>query len=843
MTAFGAGTNAWTAPTTGTVVFLGWGPGGPGSGGRNLVAGGCGGGSAPRVLVRRTVTAGEIYTGVAPTGPAGGPNAGVGSAGAPLTIKLAGVTILQAAPGGAATLTQGGAPGDPDACIGDFVSPGRAGAAYGNGGSNRYQGGHGAEAPSGGGPGGAGGVGGDPDGKPGTGPGGGGGGGYGSTSGDGGAGGDAGWTVEYVTDLEPGLHVDLYDAPDTVVWTAPASGRVFMEGYAGGGGGRAATALSSGGAGGEGGYYASAIGDVVAGENYELVIPAGGPGGPASTNPGTAGGDMIIRRLATGTVVLRAVGGLGATTVNGPTGSDRTASCVGTTINRGGLGLGRAANTADGGAGGNGAPPNGGAGGDGANTGNAGGGQPGVAPAGGGGGGANRSSSRYPGGAGARGQIAISYFLHYGQVIGDDGQPTYLLGIDLIDGAGAPVRHVPSIVDDGGVEQPLARLSPDLSIAARAVPSYCPPGHEAKFNVATGAFNWTPGNTANLAGAIAGAAAAPAHLVIAGDSISEGWTWLNHLPPYGITADRLHAWPLMMRDALNDALGLPLGGTGYVRAHGPLSTADDRWGGTTLGSGWTSGGHYVRGKGRTVTFASDQPGDAVAIMTIGGGSFTISVDGGAPTSVPNTALIPRRYTRNVTYGTHTITITIGDTDLYLAGAEVYTRSAGIRVHNVAQGGAKASGVGQDCWADTSSGYGNMLPTYTDHTNSFGARPDAVIIMLGGNDLKNDRTPAELRAAFETIAAAWAHTDTDIIICPEAAGSAAFGVDEADYLAWWTACMTMCLDHGWPMIDMQFLTGGYNVLAGRGFTGDAYGHLNTAGAKWLGGAYAQAILDS
>lgn len=821
----------WTAPETGTVLVQCVGGGGGGGPGLGLVSGRGGGGGAAYAAARLNVVQGRTYTGVVAAGGSGGIFVGqTGATGGGDSTFLDGATVRVLAKGGApATAGPGGAGGDLADCIGDTRHSGFAGQANGGSGGGSYSGGEGGKA---GGPiGGAGGkIQGQGSGLPGTAPGGGGAGG-GQASGNGGAGANGVVLISYVdTSLTPGHYVVDFTVPGVNSWVAPADGEVVVECYAGGGGARDGNGVAGGQGGAGGGAYSMAVVQVTRGTSYSALVGAAGVRG---STVGTNGGDSSFSQGAT-TLVL-AKGGSGSTTTTGAPGGQASAG-IGQVRNSGFGGLNRdSPATYGGGAGGAGALPNGGKGGQ-AGQGISGTALAnGTAPGGGGGGGSGWTGS-LSGGNGAPGKVTIGYYLHYGYTIIDREQK-FITSVSQVRG-GVKVPLAVSRIT-GGARRYLARCSMDLTITERTPPPWVPAGYESRFHQAYGTFNWNSSTTANLRAALANAATAPAHQVFVGDSVTEGWNYLNHMPPYNASGDLLHSWPIFTREYINDMVGLPDGGTGFVRAHSIQNFVDPRW---TYSGSWTNNVHYVTTTSGTATFASNKDGDGIAVILLAGGAVQVSVDGGAPIVIPATTG-PTRFTlTGLAKTTHTINIRSNTgAQINLAGAEVFNTEGGIRTHNVAQGGAKAAGVGQDAWSDSSGGVtGNMLPLYTQSANTWGATPQTVFVALGGNDIHSNTDYGVIAAALDTIGQAFDGPNTDIVLITVSHGSKTFST--RDIVPLLANTYQLALDRNWPLIDLEFITGGYESMAGLGYTGDVYGHLNVKGAEFVGNAIGRALLQ-
>lgn len=833
------GTASFTAPTSGTALVQCIGSGGGGGAGAGLSTGGGGGGGGGYASKIINLVAGHVYTVIVPTGGTGGVwSAGVGNNGAAAIFKD-GSTVLVSGPGGSGGSASGGAGGNASNAIGTSKYNG------GNGnGPGGYDGGDGGQ--GGGALGGVGGFGGHtvsnnpPQGLAGTAPGGGGGGGYQSSGGNGGNGANGTVVIDYVSaETDPGHYLQKFDLPGISSWIAPAAGKVIIQCLAGGGGGRGGQALGYGGAGGGGGAYASSIITVAKGDSLDITVGAAGTGAPYNSASATDGGDSFVKRG--GTTLVLAKGGTHATgTTSGAGVGGSAAGCIGTTINAGYSGVPSITTSQNGGAGGNGALPLGGVGGAGgtnATPAAANGAVPGAA---GGGGSAVSGGS---GGSGAKGVVQIAYYMTFGSVIVDSIKKP-IVRISQIQ-SGIRKSLVPYVIRSD-VKDLLSRLTPDLAVTARPLPDYIPAGLESLYNVETGTLNWTATTMPKLTAALGTANTQPLHIVVIGDSVSEGWTYLNNLPPYNFTSDRPHAWPLMMRDTINELLGLPVGGTGFVRSHSIAGNYfDERWSGF---SNWdASKVHYVTTSNGNTTFVSDKAGTGVAIVTMGGGAIKVTIDNGSPVTVltSTTGLPHRTEFTGLTGTTHTVKIEtpVSGTQISLLGIEIFNPTAGIRIHNVAQGGATAVGTGQAAWGDFTSPTDNMVPVYKQYAGTWGTRPQLVMILLGGNDLHGGATPAQVANSIEAIGLQFDNVDTDIMIAGPAHGSALFGVSLADIHTTLGLVMQKAVDNGWAMLDTEFITGGYEALAGLGYTGDYYGHLNVDGAKFLGRAVAKAVMQT
>ena len=218
-----------------------------------------------------------------------------------------------------------------------------------------------------------------------------------------------------------GATTDSFTASGT--WTAPTGvTSVTVEAWGGGGAGGGATGNPAKGGGGAGGQYARRLVTVIPGNTYAVTVGAGGTG---STGSGTVGVDstfatnvVVAKGGAFGTGATNGVAGTGSITGgigdvvyaggNGAAGVVTT-NCNSSGSGGGGAGSGGAGGNATGNTGGAGTATGGGNGGNGSNS--SGNGQAGSIAGGGGAGACAESTTDRNGGAGAAGQVSISYYL------------------------------------------------------------------------------------------------------------------------------------------------------------------------------------------------------------------------------------------------------------------------------------------------------------------------------------------------------------------------------------------------------------------------------------------------
>ena len=272
--------------------------------------------------------------------------------------------------------------------------------------------------------------------------------------------------------------VDAFTTSGAGSWTAPAGvTSVTVEVWGGGGRGGSITSGSNevGGAGGGGGGYSRSVITVVPGNSYDYFVGAGSTttvdGGDSyfinaatlMANGGTSAADNSTTANGTGGGL-----GVGATRYTGGTGADGS-----TTSNRGGgggssAGTGANGNTATNATGAT-APTGGGNGGN-ARSSSSGVGSPGSVP-GGAGGGAYRSTgtTTYTGGAGANGQVRITYYVDVNATTTTVDCGAGTPSVDY----GSSISCVATVTRAGGAATPTGTVAWTINGAGTIVTSPC----------------------------------------------------------------------------------------------------------------------------------------------------------------------------------------------------------------------------------------------------------------------------------------------------------------------------------------------------------------------------------
>lgn len=369
-----------------------------------------------------------------------------------------------------------------------------------------------------------------------------------------------------------------------------------------------------------------------------------------------------------------------------------------------------------------------------------------------------------------------------------------------------------------------------LTKAASGLPSYSGTRtnpYDPRCNV----YNLKPSNSRRLRASLSKAMGGQvAEWVVIGDSGPAGCT--NGVT---LTYERLNAWPIQMRDELARH-GIAKGGTGLVRIRDNSAT-DARWG---LTGAWNHSfltSSYLAGAG-DATFTSDLAGDRASVLYYdlgtGQGTFNISINGAGsgagflavtqtnPTGWKVATLSPGALAVGATVKATRVSGT-----MMLGGAQVWSSTGGLVVHNIAQSGSSAGGTGNSSWSDT-AGLGLVYTApITNPTTGGATTPAVVFLSLGGNDLMAGRTAAQITSALTTIRNRYPNSDC-VLIAPAPVNTTL--VPAATWDAYITALYDLADTLDMPLVDFRARIGDYATFVANGLSNDGQGHL-------IGGAYA------
>lgn len=348
-------------------------------------------------------------------------------------------------------------------------------------------------------------------------------------------------------------------------------------------------------------------------------------------------------------------------------------------------------------------------------------------------------------------------------------------------------------------------------------------------------INWKASNTLRWRTALsASRTTRSARLNVYGDSLGQG---------VGAAAPRYQtSWVGRMQKLIEGSY--PVGGSGVVpiyQATGASSEIDAR---KVFNGSWPYNGvGYMYGTGRYASASSDTftftPDEQITGFWVyyakhpAGGTFSISVDAGAPLAVSSygamitppgvTGGYARQYIAAGTLGTHTLKVTPPNGQIVmLLGVEGVTDN-GVRVSRIAVSGALAS--------------------YLDNTDlaplQFGlSTPDLSVISLGMNDYLTQTAIGSYRTALAG-AITRAKTSGDAMLVIEPPPGTSLPIPWSSYV---TTAKAVATTADIPVVDLTAVITSYSAGSKLGLYSDLY-HLSTDGYKLVGQTVAEAVLTT
>jgi lysophospholipase L1-like esterase len=371
------------------------------------------------------------------------------------------------------------------------------------------------------------------------------------------------------------------------------------------------------------------------------------------------------------------------------------------------------------------------------------------------------------------------------------------------------------------------RTAPAVGQAASAAPSVpVPPLGPAR------AYNWKASNTKRLRASLDRASSLRANHVFIGDSITAGYLGGAETPQY----DALEAWPMFYRSVLRDN-GIPVAGTGLVPCISGDAQYDPRW---TRSGAWDASlafTLFVRADGESATFASDLPGTEVSVFYSGNSAgMKITIDGGPDIDLPMDGVghsVVHTET-GLSNTAHTVTIsTTSDSYNQLIGASTQAGD-GLICHNIAVGGATASGPNLAAWATTAPGYLNA--TFIGALTAASVTPDVVYVALGGNDIQNGYSVPDIIAGLSDLREQFPSSDYVLI------GQNEFDGYQAVWSDWSRALHQLADTLDCPLVDLYERYGEYRQAVEKRVMGDG-AHLNGRAQEDIGTTMAALALSS
>lgn len=358
--------------------------------------------------------------------------------------------------------------------------------------------------------------------------------------------------------------------------------------------------------------------------------------------------------------------------------------------------------------------------------------------------------------------------------------------------------------------------------SATGLPSYAPSGLQNLYFPAANAYNWNAGNLRVLRAALGRTldGSGMCNVVVIGDSMSIGYNG------NGTSTTQIYEWPRIAFSQYATTTGATLGGSGIQPSSNVSQGSEihsDRWTFTGTVKFGTYSAITTMYAGSTLTFTSTQTGTSAWLFYFDNSTsgFTVSIDGGTASSITTggTQVVKGWSKTGLTNATHTIKVTCTTNYVFITGAMVDIAGSGLKVHNLALGGAEAgNSTYTQNWTDTS---GNVLAIATSRKAMLTAAsitPDIVLILLGGNDMQSQSTYSpkgpNAIAGMQTIAGWWPNA------CNILFNTYGVGTDTPEAL--WeqllAAKYTLADTLNVPLIDWQDRAGQYSVANTNGLLG-------------------------
>jgi len=296
---------------------------------------------------------------------------------------------------------------------------------------------------------------------------------------------------------------------------------------------------------------------------------------------------------------------------------------------------------------------------------------------------------------------------------------------------------------------------------------------------------------------------------------------------------------------LLEASGIPIAGTGVVNTNNNNGepAQDGRW----ILNGWARADvapgaslhMQSTAVGSVATFTSDRPGTIVEVNLVdgpGGGTCTVSVDGGAAQTITNTATSTLKATQvtGLANTVHTVVITVTAGTVYLQGAQV-RRTTGVTVSNAGIGSSKSAQ-----WAPANWYQAGAMVTSAAYS------PDLLTIEGPVNDALNSVPIATAKANYNTIIANFKATKASVLLV----------LDQTPINTFWNAGYTILTDAVWgpyrqmfydlaaqnnlPLLDLGDALGPQVTWLDNGMNSDGI-HMNANGYYNVAALQARAIL--
>jgi lysophospholipase L1-like esterase len=323
-------------------------------------------------------------------------------------------------------------------------------------------------------------------------------------------------------------------------------------------------------------------------------------------------------------------------------------------------------------------------------------------------------------------------------------------------------------------------------------------------------------------------------LAFIGDSITEGSTTTG--------SHWRSSFVARVRGMLAELYGHA--GTGVVDMINNTWSTDTRivTTGTWTNSAYGAFGHGAiqAGSSATLVFTPEAPVDSFTVYYVkgsAGGTFSLTVDAGTPTTVDSSAASEAAGVTTVSAGTsgnsHTLTITAPSSgNIYLTRIEATYGSTGVRVDRIGRGGSLAS----DALATrVDAGVTTVNSPYM----LFTATPaDCTFLCFGVNEFLGDVAPSTFSTNMQSlITDAAVNGDVVLIVPPSDATGQTYAMS-----AYRQVLYSLADSNDIPLIDLSELFGTYTLGNAAGLFYSDKNHPNDAGHKAIAHAVFAALMS-
>lgn len=224
-------------------------------------------------------------------------------------------------------------------------------------------------------------------------------------------------------------------------------------------------------------------------------------------------------------------------------------------------------------------------------------------------------------------------------------------------------------------------------------------------------------------------------------------------------------------------------------------------------------------------------------------TLTYAVDGGASNNLVPSGAQSWAYAHlgGLANGAHTVVISGpgGAAGSYIGGVIGTSAAPGLYIHNLAIAGSTASvGNDQQNWSIHDFFYA-LSDTRHGLLAAAGITPNALVVLLGGNDLSQGSTVARVIAGYQDIISYYPNSE---LALADAWNIAALGTTAAQYESLISALCRQADTSGAQLWDWYGLVGGYASALALGLLGPDATHPTDANSAWFGRSVAAAAMS-